>query len=290
MRLKDDKNVVDISFAGGALVLAADQRIQLTDDQNTGNINRLLTFKSTYDVDRPAISWIDETGLHVGALHYHTRLNQQLGGTLLQQFELKTIASQSGPNPADQRTRWTVGTQAQRVKVGVVYSDVFEIYQGENPITVGEGAPSSFGIVFRTDPQDVAQAGAQNFQIGSILSQIDATDNAFMFIDCNPPYQVGNLLPGNKGAQIVFFRNSNLSSASNPKISIKKGDGTNTDAIVITAKSGTMTLIGPLGINGSAAPSKPTISGSRGSATATVLGSVLTALANMGILTDSTTA
>lgn len=276
-------------LGNGHLTFPVNSKIILTDNQNTGNINRLLTLISTNDVDRPWIFWIDETGLGVVGLGYHTKLIPALGGTVLKQLEIKTIASQSGPNPSDQRTRFTVGTQSQRVKVGVVYSDTFEIYQGENPITVGEGAPSSFGIVFRTDPQDVAAAGAQNFPIGNVYCQIDATDNSFMYIDLTVPYQSGGTMyPGNKGGQIVFFRNSNYSSSSNPKISIKKGDGSNTDAVVITAKTGTMTLIGPLGINGSAAPAKPTVTGAKGSNAA--LGSLLTALASYGFITDSTTA
>ena len=227
-----------------AFNLNVNGKLTLTDSQNTGNINRLLTLKSTFDVDRPWVFWIDENNLGVVGMGYHTRLNDALGGTVLKQYEIKTIADQAGANPTDQRTRFTVGTQAQRVKVGVVYSDTFEIYQGENPLTVGEGSAKSFGIVLRTDPQDTVAAGSQNFQLASILGQIDATDNTFLYFDANAPYSTGgSLFPGNKGVQMVFFRNTNISSSSNPKISIKKGDGTNTDAIVITAKSGKMQLL-----------------------------------------------
>jgi hypothetical protein len=230
------------SAQSGPITLAANSKITLTDSQNTGNINRLLTMKSTYDVDRPAISWLDETGLHVGCFHYHTRLNDALGGTVLKQFEIKTIADQAGANPTDQRTRFTVGTQAQRVKIGFVYTDTVEIYQGENPLTVGEGAVASFGLDFRAVAQDTFTSS--NFKIANISAQVDATDNAFLFIDCNAPYSSGgSLYPGNKGVQIVFFRNTNISSGSNPKISIKKGDGTNTDAVVLTAKTGQLQLL-----------------------------------------------
>ena len=57
-----------------------------------------------------------------------------------------------------------------------------------------------------------------------------------------------------------------------------------------TGKFTTLQCSGNFAANGTAPAARPTITGSRGSATATVLASLLTAMAGCGLITDSTTA
>jgi hypothetical protein len=243
---------------GGHLTLANDKHVILTDDQNNGSINRLIELHSTFNVDRPSISWVDDAGRHVTTLLTHYKLIDALGGDVHQALEIKTVASATGPDPSDFRTRLSIGYNAQRTKFGMPSIDVLELFQGENPVTVDTPpAIASFGIDFRAVPQDTATAGAGNFKCGNLYCQVDANDNMTMFLDVNAPYNTApgtftgplGLIPaGNKSVVLSIFRNTNISSGSNPQIAVKKGDGTNTNALVFTAKSGLLDL--PLAASG----------------------------------------
>lgn len=296
MRLNDGTSEFNFTLSGGAIIWPTNARLQFTGNDLNGNINRMIAFKSTNDVDRPWISWIDEANRHRVAIGYHTK--DAVSGEIHQAFEVKTVASAGGPNPADFRTRLSIGTNAQRVTTSLTYTDAFEVYQGENPFTVLEGAVAPFGLNLRAVPQDTVTAGASNYIAADFIAQLDQNDNATLFIDVKPPYgtapgtftgPLGLIPAGNKGANISIFRNTNVPSASNPAINIKKGDGTNTDSVTIVAKTGAMTLLGGIGVFGTTAvAAKPTVSGAKGSNAA--LGSLLTALVSYGLVTDSTTA
>lgn len=247
-----DKTDTGTQTLASHIAMAATKKIQLTANDITGSVQRLIEFHSTNAEDRPWASWFDENGRHVAAMGYHTKLSAALGGTVLKQFEIKTIADALSADPTDLRTRLAIQVDKQRITYGHTYTESLEVYQGENPITVGEGAVSSFGLNLRTDPQDTTTAGASNFIIANFLAQIDQNDNAFLFIDVKAPYNtapgtfvgpLGTIAAGNRGASIVFFRNTNLVSGSNPNIQIKKGDGTNTSAISVVAKSGKLQLL-----------------------------------------------
>lgn len=268
--------------------MAATKKIQLTANDITGSIQRLVEFHSTNAEDRPWLSWFDEGSRQVAASGYHTKLADSLGGDILKQFEVKTIASSGGPNPTDMRTRFAIQTDVERGTWGVNYIDNFEINQAENPLLTTPGAITPAGMRIRLAAQDTTAAGAGTTVCGQFLVQLDATDNVAGFIDVIPPYRSGgSLFPGNKSITLSMFRNTNSASATNPQFIIKKGDGTNTNAFVFTAQNGSLTMTGALGINGSAAPAKPTVTGAKGSNAA--LGSLLTALASYGLITDSTT-
>jgi hypothetical protein len=78
--------------------------------------------------------------------------------------------------------------------------------------------------------------------------QLDANDNVSGFLDVNVPYLAGIAIPGNRTATLNIFRNTNTNSASSPQLAIKKGDGTNTNALLFTARSGLLEL--PLAVSG----------------------------------------
>jgi hypothetical protein len=283
------KNDTGTQNIASHISMAATKKIQLTANDISGSIQRLIEFHSTNAEDRPWLSWFDEGSRQVAASGYHTKLADSLGGDILKQFEVKTIASATGPNPTDMRTRFAIQTDVERGTWGVNYIDNFEINQAENPILTTPGAITPAGLRIRLASQDPAAAGAGTTVCAQFLVQVDGTDNVAGFIDVIPPYRTGGtVFPGNKAITLSLFRNTNSASATNPQFIIKKGDGTNTNTFVFTAQSGTLTMTGPLGINGSAAPAKPTVTGAKGSNAA--LASLLTALVSYGFITDSTTA
>lgn len=300
---------------GEGLDVAPTKRIVLTSNSPTGGISRLIEFHMTTTYDRPWLSWFDESGRHRAAAGYHTTDASE--GGVHQAFEVKTVADAAGPDPTEMRTRFSIGTNAQRVNVGFNYCDSVEINQGEN-------APAQqFGVLLRATPRgtDVVP----NALIGGFTVQLDASDNAFGYLDIKPPYTSGStIVPGIRTSTLTIFRNTNTASASSPQIAVKRGDGSNTNAWVFTAKSGLFELPlaqspvtgirlggdalanlyrsapgvlntdaalavgGGAGFNGAAPVAKPTVSGSRGGNEA--LASLLTALAAMGLITDNTTA
>jgi hypothetical protein len=302
------------TFGDGAEI-APTKRIVLTANSPAGGISRLIEFHMTTTYDRPWLSWFDENGRHRAAVGYHTTDASE--GGVHQAFEVKTVADAAGPDPAEMRTRFSIGTNAQRVTVGFNYCDNVEVNQGEN-------APAQqFGLVMRTTPRgtDVVP----NAIIGALTAQLDANDNAFGYLDIKPPYKSGSaIVPGNRTATLTIFRNTDTSSASSPQIAVKRGDGTNTNAWVFTAKTGLFELPlaqspatgirlgadvlvnlyraaagvlstdgalavgGAAGFNGAAPAAKPTVTGSRGGNEA--LASLLSALDAIGLIDDGTTA
>ena len=302
------------TFGEGADI-SPTKRITLTSNSPSGGISRLIEFHMTTTYDRPWLSWFDENGRHRAAAGYHT--TDAAEGGIHQAFEVKTVADAAGPDPTEMRTRFSIGTNAQRVGVGFNYCDSVEINQGEN-------APAQqFGMVMRTTPRgtDVVP----NAIIAALTAQLDTSDNAFGYLDIKPPYTSGStIVPGNRTATLTILRNTNTASASSPQIAVKKGDGSNTNAWVFTAKSGLFELPlaqsaatgirlggdmlanlyrsgagiintdaalavgGGVGFNGAAPVAKPVVTGSRGGNEA--LGSLLSALAAMGLITDQTSA
>jgi hypothetical protein len=301
------------TFAEG-IEIAPSKRVVLTADTPSGGISRLIELRMTTTYDRPWLSWFDENGRHRASLGYHT--TDAAEGGVHEAFELKTVADGAGPNPADMRTRFSIGTNAQRVLVGFNYCDRVEINQGEN-------APAQqFGVFLRTTPRgtDVVP----NAIIGAFSAQLDANDNAFGFVDVKPPYKSGSAIaPGNRTATLTIFRNTDTSSISSPQIAVKRGDGSNANAWLFTAKTGLfelplacsaasgirlgddalvtlyrsaagvlktdgdLSIGGAVGFNGAPPPPRPVVTGSRGGNAA--LGELLTALAATGLITDSTT-
>jgi hypothetical protein len=302
------------TFGEGAEI-SPTKRIVLTSNSPAGGISRLIEFHMTTTYDRPWLSWFDENGRHRAAAGYHTTDASE--GGVHQAFEVKTVADAAGPDPTEMRTRFSVGTNAQRVNVGFNYCDSLEINQGEN-------APAQqFGLSMRTTPRGTD--AVPNAVIGGFTVQLDASDNAFGYLDIKPPYKSGSaIVPGTRTATLTIFRNTDTASASSPQIAVKRGDGSNTNAWVFTAKSGLFELPlaqspvtgirlggdqlatlyrsapgvlntdaalavgGGVGFNGAAPVPKPTISGSRGGNEA--LAALLSALAAMGLITDNTTA
>ena len=301
------------TFAEG-LEISPTKRIVLTSDSPGGGISRLIELRMTTTYDRPWLSWFDENGRHRAALGYHTTDARE--GGVHQAFELKTVADEAGPDPYDMRTRFSIGTNAQRVLVGFNYCDSVEINQGENV------PAQQFGLFLRTTPQgtDVVP----NAIIGVLSAQLDASDNAYGFLDIKPPYKSGSaIVPGNRTATLNIFRNTETASPASPQIAVKRGDGTNSNAWLFTAKTGlfelplaqsattgvrlggdplvslyrsapgvlktdgALAIGGAAGFNGVTPPAKPTVTGSRGGNAA--LASLLAALAATGLLTDSTT-
>jgi hypothetical protein len=291
------------------------KRIVLTSDSPAGGISRLIELRMTTTYDRPWLSWFDENGRHRASLGYHTTDARE--GGVHQAFEIKTVADEAGPDPADMRTRFSIGTNAQRVNVGFNYCDSVEINQGENV------PAQQFGLFLRTTPRatDVAPTAV----IGVLSAQLDANDNAFGYLDIKPPYKSGStIVPGNRTATLTIFRNTDTASATSPQIAVKRGDGTNANAWVLTAKSGLFELPlaqspasgirlggdpvvtlyrgvagvlntdgdlavgGAAGFNGAPPAPKPTVSGSRGGNAA--LAELLAALAATGLINDATTA
>jgi hypothetical protein len=301
------------TFADG-IEISPTKHIVLTSNSPSGGISRLIELRMTTTYDRPWLSWFDENGRHRASLGYHTTDAGE--GGVHQAFELKTVADEAGPDPADMRTRFSIGTNAQRVLVGFNYCDSVEINQGENV------PAQQFGLFLRTTPR--ATDVVPNAIIGGFSAQLDGSDNAFGYLDIKPPYKSGSaIVPGNRTATLTIFRNTDTASVSSPQIAVKRGDGTNTNAWLFTAKSGLFelplaqspatgirlggdTLVtlyrsasgvlktdgdlavgGAVGFNGAPPAAKPTVSGSRGGNAA--LGELLTALAASGLITDATT-
>jgi hypothetical protein len=238
------------AFAGGSgsMALAATKSITLVENSNDGHIGQLLVFKSTYDVDRPWEMWKDENNRNVVGVGYHTRLTDALGGDVLKQHEIKTVASSGGPNPADMRTRFAIQCDVERGTWGVNYIDNFEINQAENPILTTPGSIVPAGLRIRLAPSDVASAGSGTVVCGQFLVQIDASDNVQGFLDVLPPYLAGGTIPGNRTATLNIFRNTHTASSSQPQLAVKKGDGSNTNALLFTAPTGLFEL--PLALSG----------------------------------------
>lgn len=257
------------------LQFADNKKIILKSNTPAGGITRLLEFHMTTEFDRPWISWFDENELHRASFGYHS--TDVIEGGSHQAVELKTVAADG----VDLRTRMSIGTHQDRTLVGFASIDMLEVFQGDNVPNV------QFGFQLRAKPL-ATDVGVPNAIIGVFTAQLDGTDQAFGNIDIKPPYLGGSAqVPGNKTATLNFFRNTNSVSASSPQIAIKKGDGTNTNSIVINAKQATLQAMSGISAFGAAPPTvKPVVTGSRGPDS---MASLLTALAAAGFVTDSTT-
>lgn len=196
------------------------QRLRLKANTPNGGISRLLTLEMTTEFDRPWISWLDENGRHRVAVGYHTT-DASEGGSH-QAFELKSSADPAGLTPADMRTRFSIGTDADYVLTGFNYSAGLEVNQGDAPVA---GAVP-FGVTLRGYKRD----GSISQIVAQFVAQVETTDAATAFLD------VVNIAAG-QPAQLVVMKAANSSSGSTG-VFIKRGNGTNTDAFVLKNRTG----------------------------------------------------
>lgn len=265
--------VVAIRDAGGTITtrsvaLAQEESITLTSNRTAGTVSQLLRMVMSTVNDRPWISWIDHLGRHRCTLGYHDF--DVTDGATHQRYEIKTSMDPAGGSPAGLRTRFALGTDSDRTDA---------ILNGVTDLEINPGSfidNTAFGIVLK----ERNRANSATVTLASFRALIDASDNTF--IDLDAAVSVTN-----KNATLRFFRNLNTGS-STASIAVKKGDGTNTDTLTFNAKTGSLAIAGMVGFNGTAAPAKPSVAGSRAGNAA--LASLLTALASTGLLTDSSSA
>lgn len=214
-----------------SLTVATNKRLTLTADSGgAGGISRLIELHMTGTYDRPWISWFDENNLHRAAFGYHTN---DLTEGLHQALEVKTIADQAGSNPTDMRTRFSIGTNADRVLTGFNYSTGIEINQGEVPGGNGSGVVEQFGITLRGYKRD----GSASQIVGQFVVETETTDAVTGFIDV---INISSTQPH----QLVLLKSGNSSSGS-CGVFVKRGNGTNTDAFVFKNRTGVFE-IGPV--------------------------------------------
>lgn len=212
-----------------SLQLAESKKLTLTANTPAGGISRLIEFHMTTTFDRPWISWFDEDNRHRAAFGYHTTDASE--GGVHQAVELKTVASATGPNAADMRTRFSIGTNAQRVLTGLNFSTGVEINQGEVPVDdTGTPIVEQFGLTLRGYKRDGSASGI----VGQFVIETETTDAVTAFLDVVP-------LDTTKPGQLVLMKSQNTSSGSSG-IYIKKGDGTNTDIFSFLNRTGVIRL------------------------------------------------
>lgn len=200
-----------------SLTFAAQKKINLSvSDGASGSITRLIELHATNAVDRPWIGWFDQNSRLVGASGFHDTLIPSEGGNVLKQFEIKTLADPAGLNPTEQRTRFAVPYDQQRVLIGFNFCKTLEVNQGEVPTDLA-GTPivEPFGLSLRGYKRDgtASQISAQ------FVVETETTDAATGFIDIIPAVTTQ---PG----QLVFMK-SCLSSSSSTGIYIKTSNSGN---------------------------------------------------------------
>lgn len=277
------------------------KKLVFTSNTPGGGISRLIEFHMTTTYDRPWISWFDENNLHRAAVGYHTTDISE--GGVHQAFELKTVADQTGLSPTDMRTRFSIGTNGDRVLTGFNYTTGIELNQGEVPTdTTGTPIIEQFGIKLRGYKRD----GTTHGILGQFVVQTETTDAVTAFLDVVP-------LDTTKAGQLILMKSQNTSSGTSG-IYVKKGDGTNADMFSIMNRTGVLRLynaftVPSANVTGAIQiysdtnvlkgrdPSgnivtmvgPPTaVTGAKGSNAA--LASLISALVGKGIITDSTTA
>jgi hypothetical protein len=178
----------------------------------SSGISRLIRFDMTTEYDRPWISWLDEASRHRVAVGYHTR--DFASGNYHRAYEIKTSADPGGADPSGMLTRFSISTDEDIGNASFNYVDELEINRGVFAAT------SPWGLRVRSPDS----AGTTRL-VGSFLTQYDASDNLTLFIDGSSPTSTS------KTVTLVFFRNTNNSTNSSPKVRWLKGDGTNTSQI-----------------------------------------------------------
>lgn len=201
---------------------AANETLNLSANNPAGTISRLVAFTMPSIFERPWISWIDEASRHRLALGFHRW--DISDAAFHDRFEIKSSADPAGAQPSDMRTRFAIGTDGDRTAVIFNFTTGIEINSGD------AAAFTSFGFTWKSP-----DTGAVSRTIGTLKSQIDASDNSVMEIDAVTA-------ANNKGSTIKIGRQTNTSSSAR-KIEIKKMDGTNTDQFVINCAVGAIDLV-----------------------------------------------
>lgn len=217
------------------LTLAPQKKITLTvSDGASGSITRLIELHASDIVDRPWVGWFDQSNRLVGATGFHDTLNAGEGGTQLKQFEIKTLADPAGLNPTEQRTRFAVPYDKQRILVGFNFCQTLEINQGEVPTDLtGTPIVEQFGLTLRGYKRD----GSASQIVGQFVVETETTDAVTGFIDV---VNISTTQPH----QLVMFKSGNSSSGS-CGLFIKRGNNTNTDAFVLKNRTGVFE-VGPV--------------------------------------------
>ena len=212
--------------------LDENKKIVLTSNTPGGGISRLIEFHMTTTYDRPWLSWFDENNRHRVAAGYHTTDASE--GGVHQAFELKSVAAAAGLNPTDMRTRFSIGTDADRVLTGFNFSTGIEINQGEVPKdNSGAAIVEQFGLMLRGYRRD----GGAHQIVGQLVAQVETTDAVTGFLDINN-------IAAAQPHQLVMFKSASSSSGS-CGFYVKRGNGTNTDAFVFKNRTGVFE-VGPV--------------------------------------------
>lgn len=204
------------------------RKIVLT-TSTTGGVTRMIELRTETELDRNWIVWRDHTRdgtypdgrTHTALGWHHT---DSSSGQVHNAFEIKTTAA----DLVDLRTRLSIGTDADQVLAGFNYVTFVEANQGEAANAV------DFGFRLRGYLQD----GTSNGTIGQLIARADSSDNVVVSLDAMPV-----VAGATKSVTLQIFRNTNTGSGSNPVIAVKKGDGTNTNALLFTARTGKFELL-----------------------------------------------
>jgi len=197
-------------------------RLILRGNDNGVSINKLITLEAVGPYDRPWISWIDHNGRHRVGFGYHT-LNPS-GNEVHAALEVKTSANPAGATPGDMRTRFSIGTDADRVLFGFNYVSDVDINQAESAPDI------PFGIIQRG--RTALGASTKLSQWRSLLAattEDTITDFDVLTADAT------------KNATLRLFRSTNTSGAR--RFSIMKGDGTNTEIFGFNPADGSIVAV-----------------------------------------------
>lgn len=225
--VRDDTTGALAVTMGSGFSLPENKKITFTTNTPGGGISKTLDFRTTTEYDRNWLAWYDEFNVLYAAAGWHRR--DFNSGEYHNAWEVKTVAADG----VDMRTRISLGSGTDFTMVGFPSVTYVEANQGAAQNAV------DFGYRLRTFLQD----GSQNGVVAQLLARSDATDNIVASLDVMPV-----VAGAAKGVTLQIFRNTNTGSGSNPVIAIKKGDGTNTNAMVLTARTGKLEL--PLALSG----------------------------------------
>ncbi len=197
----------------GNAKLSTNSTLTLTSDNSVGTITRLLTLKATTKYDRPWISNVDYTGRHVIS---YGQLDTNNDDIIHKRFELKTVASSSGPQPEVMLTRLAIEYDTELADIIFGQVDTIGVHNNY-------GDKIQFVQQMR-DAQDLA-----SHAIGQWVTELGTADSTVMTLD-------PKTLTSTEGATLRFFRETNTSGTR--RFSIMKGDGTSTETFGVNPDTG----------------------------------------------------